>query len=148
MFQFVGNIEAKMDAKNRVFLPVAFRKPLLANSQTTLILRKDIFRNCLVLYPEEVWNQELASLKQKLNRWIDSERQLLRQFVVDAERIEMDTNGRILISKRCQEMTGLENDITFVGVDDTIELWSREELSNSLLPAEDFGKMLENIMSR
>lgn len=148
MYQFVGNIEAKMDAKNRVFLPVAFRKPLLASSQTVLILRKDIFRNCLVLYPEEVWNAELASLKQKLNRWIDAERQLLRQFVVDAERIEMDTNGRILISKRCQELVGLGSDITFVGIDDTIELWAREELESSLLPADEFGKLLEGMMSR
>lgn len=50
MLQFLGNIEAKIDAKARIFVPAAFRKILQSADQNTLILRKDIFQNCLVLY--------------------------------------------------------------------------------------------------
>lgn len=100
MLQFVGNIEAKLDTKNRVFLPAVFRKTLIAASQNSLILRKDIYQKCLTIYPQEVWNNELAILKQKLNRWDKQQSQLLRQFTVDAEIVEMDTNGRILVPKR------------------------------------------------
>lgn len=55
--RFLGNSEAKTDAKGRVFLPAVFRKQLQAASQECLILRKDTYQDCLVLYPENVWNE-------------------------------------------------------------------------------------------
>ena len=39
--RFLGNSEAKTDAKGRVFLPAVFRKQLQAASQECLILRKE-----------------------------------------------------------------------------------------------------------
>ena len=57
--RFLGNIEAKTDAKGRVFLPSAFRKVLQASGSEGLVMRKDIFQNCLVLYPEKVWNEQI-----------------------------------------------------------------------------------------
>lgn len=147
MIQFLGNIEAKIDTKARVFVPVAFRKPLLTSSQNTLILRKDIFQNCLVLYPQATWDEEIAKLRSKLNSWNRDHKQLLRQFVVDAERLEMDTNGRILIPKRYLEMVNIESDVRFIGVDNTIEIWAKDALEQTLLPADDFGAMLEQLMN-
>ncbi len=148
MIQFLGNIEAKIDTKARVFVPVAFRKPLLAAAQNTLILRKDIFQNCLVLYPQEIWNSEIAQLRARLSRWDKAQQQLLRQFVVNAERLEMDANGRILIPKRYQEMVKIESEVRFIGVDNTIEIWAKDALEETLLPAEDFGAMLEQLMNK
>lgn len=51
----LGNIEAKADAKGRVFIPATFRKQLQAASEERLVLRKDVYQDCLVLYPESVW---------------------------------------------------------------------------------------------
>ena len=56
--RFIGNIEAKVDAKGRVFLPAVFRKELPGDDTATLMLRKDLFQDCLVLYPESIWNEE------------------------------------------------------------------------------------------
>lgn len=147
MSQFVGNIEAKLDSKNRVFVPVAFRKTLISDSIATIIIRKDLYQPCLVIYPEYVWNKELSFLKQKINRWNKTQHQLLRQFAVGAERVELDTNGRILIPKRYIDMLGLGNEVTFIGVDDTIEIWDKKTLEDSLLASEDLGAMLEEIMN-
>lgn len=147
MLQFVGNMEAKLDAKNRVFLPATFRKALFAESQNTLILRKDIYQKCIILYPQDVWNQEISSIKQKLNKWDKHQSQLLRQFTVDAEMVDIDSNGRILIPKRFIELVSLEAEVSFVGVDNTIEIWSKEELKKNLLPGDDFGSMLGTLMN-
>ena len=54
--RFLGNIEAKTDAKGRVFLPSVFRKVLQSAGEERLVLRKDVHEACLVLYPETVWN--------------------------------------------------------------------------------------------
>lgn len=147
MIQFLGNIEAKIDTKARVFIPVAFRKSLLATSQTSLILRKDIFQDCLVLYPQETWDAEIQQLRSRLSRWDKSQQQLLRQFVVDAERLEMDSSGRILIPRRYLEMVNISSDVRFIGVDNTIEIWNKDRLETTLLPPDEFGTMLEKLMN-
>lgn len=54
--RFLGTIEAKTDAKGRAFLPAAFRKMLQSAGEERMMLRKDVFQPCLVLYPESVWN--------------------------------------------------------------------------------------------
>lgn len=147
MMQFLGNIEAKIDSKARVFIPAAFRKILQSSNQNTLVLRKDIFQNCLVLYPVTVWEEEITKLRQKLNRWDKKQQSLFRQFVVDAERLDMDTNGRILIPKRYLEMTNIISEVSFLGVDTTIEIWSKGELDNTLLAPEDFGECIQDLMN-
>jgi MraZ protein len=145
--QFLGSIEAKIDAKARVFVPANFRKVLQGEGQFVLILRKDIFQNCLVLYPEAVWEAEVEKLRSRLNRWDKSQQQLFRQFVVDTERLELDANGRILFPKRCLRMIGADTEIQFLGVDNTIEVWAKGKLEESLMPAEDFAAEIQRIMS-
>ena len=61
--RFLGNIEAKTDAKGRVFLPSVFRKVLQVSGEESLVLRKDVFQPCLVLYPQSVWNAQLDERK-------------------------------------------------------------------------------------
>jgi len=147
MLRFLGNIEAKLDAKGRVFIPAAFRRLLQQTGDIDLILRKDIFQNCLVLYPVDVWDEEVARLRSRLNRWGKQQQHVFRQFLLDAERLEMDASGRILIPKRCQELTGIESEVRFLGVDNTIEIWAKGELESTVLLPEDFGIELERLMN-
>ncbi len=145
--RFLGNIEAKTDAKGRAFLPAVFRKVLQASGEENLVLRKDIFQQCLVLFPESVWNQRVDLLKSQLKQWKPAHQQILRQFVSEAEVVTLDGNGRFLISKRLQRAAALEQDLQFIGVDDTIEIWSPQHLKESLKTDEEFGAELENIMN-
>ena len=64
----MGNIEAKTDAKGRVFLPATFRKVLQTEGVEQLVMRKDVHERCLVLYPESVWNEQMDRLRARLNR--------------------------------------------------------------------------------
>lgn len=92
--RFLGNIEAKIDAKGRAFLPATFRKILQAAGEEGLVLRKDVFQSCLVLYPESVWNEQMDAMRQRLNRWNKQQQQVFRQFVSEVELITLDGNGR------------------------------------------------------
>jgi MraZ protein len=145
--RFLGNIEAKTDSKGRAFLPAVFRKVLQASGEESLVLRKDIFQKCLVLFPESVWNGRVDLLKSQLAPWKPAHQQILRQFVSEAEVVSLDGNGRFLISKRLQRAAGLEQDLRFIGVDDTIEIWSPQHLEKVLKSDEEFGSDLVNIMN-
>ena len=146
MFQFLGNMEARTDAKGRIFVPAVFRKSLQAGSEDFLVLRKDIFQDCLVLYPGSVWEKEIEVLRGRLSKWNKDQQQVFRQFVLDAERIEMDASGRILVPRRYLEMVGIEAEVRFLGVDDTIELWAKGKLDEPLVPPDDFSVKIQQLM--
>lgn len=146
MMQFLGNIEAKTDPKGRIFVPAAFRKSLQTEGEEFLVLRKDIFQDCLVLYPGSVWEREVGVLRGRLNKWNRDQQQVFRQYMLDAERLEIDASGRILIPKRYLQMVGIESDVRFLGVDDTIEIWAKAKLENPLVAPEEFSKKIQNLM--
>ena len=145
--RFLGNIEAKADAKGRAFLPATFRKVLQTGGEERLVLRKDVFQTCLVLYPESVWNEQMDSMRQRLNRWNKTQQQVFRQFVSDVELVSLDGNGRFLIPKRFQRMANIEQEIRFIGMGDTIEICSNSEAEQQKMSAEDFGNALEELMT-
>ena len=145
--RFLGNIEARTDTKGRAFLPAVFRKVLQASGSEQLVLRKDIFQNCLVLYPESVWNEQMDTLRSRLNRYNAQHQKIFRQFVSEVEMLTLDGNGRFLIPKRYLLMAGIVQDIKFIGMGDTIEIWANEKIEESQMDGEEFGKALEDIMT-
>lgn len=144
--RFVGNIEARTDAKGRVFLPAVFRKELQASGEDSLVLRKDVFQSCLVLYPASVWNEQMDVLRSRLNRWNATHQQIFRQFVSDAEVMSIDANGRILLPRRYLAMAGITQSVRFIGMGDTIEIWSSEALQTPFMDSAEFGAALETLM--
>ena len=101
--RFLGNIEAKVDAKGRIFLPAAFRKVMQSSGEEQVVVRKDVFQDCLVIYPESVWNEQVDALRSRLNRWNKQHQQIYRQFVSDVEVVTLDASGRMLLSRRALE---------------------------------------------
>ena len=144
--RFLGNIEAKTDAKGRAFLPAVFRKVLNASGEESLVLRKDIFEPCLVLYPESVWNERMDALRKRLSRWSRRDQMIYRQYVTDVEMITLDGNGRFLIPKRYLKMANIDQQIRFTGMDDCIEIWANSENNEPFMSAEEFSKAMEETM--
>ncbi|MBE6304070.1 MAG: division/cell wall cluster transcriptional repressor MraZ [Bacteroidales bacterium] len=145
--RFIGNIEAKSDSKGRVFVPAYFRRALQAAGSSKLMMRKDIFQECLVLYPEGSWNKQLDTLRSRLDRWNSHHQMIFRQFVADVEEVNIDSNGRILIPKRYMKMAGIEQEVRFIGMYDTIEIWAKEKLEQPFMDAATFGAEIEKIMT-
>lgn len=146
MLQFLGNIEAKVDSKGRIFVPATFRKQLQSSDEEYLVLRKDVFQDCLLLYPGTVWEKEIEFLRSRLNKWNKEQQQIFRQFVLDAERIEMDASGRILIPKRYLQMVNIDVEVRFLGVDNIIEIWSKDNLEKPMIVLEVFSTKLQELM--
>jgi len=144
--RFIGDYTAKTDAKGRVFLPATFRKCLGEAGETRLVLRADVFQKCLVLYPESVWNATLDELRTRLNAWNSKQQMMLRRFVADADIVELDSNGRFLISKVKMQYAGIAADVRFLAMDDRIEVWSKEILDALMADSEGLGAELEELL--
>ena len=125
MKTFLGKIDAKLDAKGRVFVPSVFRKVLSEEEKERVVVRMEADEKYLVVYPESVWNRQVVELQSKLNEWDPEDQMLLMQFVGDAEVLEFDAQGRVLLPKRLQVRMGLESEVVFVGMVDKIAMWSK-----------------------
>ena len=146
--RFLGNIEAKIDAKGRAFLPAVFRKVLQTSGDENLVLRKDVFEDCLVLYPESVWNEQMDLVRSRLNRYNAQHQKIFRQFVSQVELLTLDGNGRFLIPKRYLRMADISQEVKFIGMGDTIEIWSTALTEKPFMEPDDFGKALEEVMTQ
>ena len=145
--RFYGDFPAKTDAKGRVFLPAAYRKVLEAHGEERLVMRPDLFQDCLVLYPESLWNNMLDSLRNKLNRWNREHQDIIRGFVAQSEIVELDSNGRFLISKKRMNDMGIKQDVRFLAVDDRIEVWDKHKCEQHLAQQESLGDKLQDAMA-
>lgn len=145
--RFTGNIDAKADAKGRLFLPAAFRKILSAGGEEGLIMRRDVFQSCLVLYPASVWDAQVDAITARTNMFDAAGRNALRRFVAGAESIALDGNGRLLIPRRYLDACGIASDVRFIGVDNTIEIWDREAADKLLDEPEGLAASLQQMMT-
>ena len=146
MPRFLGNIEAKIDNKGRIFFPAVFRRELRAAAEERIVLRKDVFQPCLVVYPESVWNEQMDFLRSRLNRWNAQHQQIFRQFVSDVERMDFDSNGRILIPKRYLQIASISTSVRCIGMGDTIELWSATATEKPFMEGTAFSAALEELL--
>jgi MraZ protein len=149
MSTFIGKYEAKADVKGRIFIPSAYRKLLPADERGRVVLRKDAEADCLIIYPEHVWTAMLEDLKLKLDEWNPVDQLLLMQFVSDAEWLDIDSQGRVLISKKNLQAIHVENaEVLFVGMIDRFAVWSKSRYEQSKMSSADFASLLKERMMK
>ena len=106
MSTFIGNIEGRLDEKGRIFVPAGYRKILAEAESKRIVMRRDTDNECLMFYPEQVWNEKVETLRAALDEWNPEDQLILMQFMADAEYLEMDGQGRILLQKKNLETIG------------------------------------------
>jgi MraZ protein len=157
MAAFIGNIDAKLDEKGRVFVPASFRKVLgfddkrlksTEEERPVLYLRKDPDRKCLVIYPENIWEKKLNDLNSRLDEWDPDDQAILTQFVKDAAELSLDTQGRVLIPRRHLEQIDAMGELLFIGGVDRFTVWAKGEYEKVELSPADFAQKLRDKMKR
>lgn len=123
MVTFIGDFECRADAKGRIVLPAIFKKAA-GTEELRFVIRKDLFENCLVMYPFSYWESELENLRERLNPYNRSHKQFLRDFFRGSAEVTLDGNGRFLIPKRLTDLIGADREFVLVGVDRHVEIWA------------------------
>lgn len=149
MSTFIGKYEAKADVKGRIFIPSAYRKLLPAGEKERVVMRKDAENDCLIIFPEHVWDEKLGDFKSKLDEWNSTDQMLLMQFVSDAEWLDIDAQGRVLLSKKNLQTIGVENaEVLFVGMIDRFAVWSKSHYEQAKMSPTDFAALLKERMMK
>ena len=67
MLNLLGEYTCKIDAKGRLMFPARLRKQLETVLHNGLVINRDIFEGCLVVYPQPEWdkvNREMSRLSR------------------------------------------------------------------------------------
>lgn len=146
MLTFIGDYPCKLDAKGRVLLPSAFRKLLAASSEDRFVLRKNLYEDCLDLFPSSEWDRQLTLVRSQLNPFNRKHATFLREFYRGTAEMHIDGNGRILIPKKIFSDTNLSNGLTLVGQDGKIEIWDTKKYNDSAIDQEEFNQLANDIL--
>jgi MraZ protein len=148
MQTFVGNIEGRLDDKGRIFVPAGYRKILAEAECKRIVMRRDTDNACLMFYPEAVWNEKVEQLRAALDEWDPEDQLILMQFMADAEYMEMDGQGRILLQRKNLETIGAQQDVLFVGMLNRFALWAPEIFAEKRLSQTELAARLRAKMSK
>lgn len=142
MNTFIGNIEARLDGKGRVFIPASYRKILAEMGSTHIVMRRDTDNECVIFYPEHVWHAKVSELRNALDEWDPEDQMILMQFMSEAEMLDMDSQGRVLLQKKNLEMIGAQQDILFVGMLDRFAIWNPSVFAEKQMPQKDLAERI------
>jgi MraZ protein len=125
---FRGATKVTLDAKGRLAIPTRYRDRIISHSNGELVVTVD--RDyCLLIYPYPDW-EEIERKLIRLPTMNKQARRLQRLMVGYATEMELDGNGRILISKELREFANLDRQAILLGQGKKFELWNDKSWSD------------------
>jgi|TARA_B110000211_G_C14077233_1_gene552769 MraZ protein len=122
---FRGLSAVNLDAKGRLAIPMKYRQLLVDLCAGRLVATIDTEERCLLIYPEGEWDLIQAKI-EALPSFNPSARRIQRLLIGHATDIELDANGRILLSQPLREYAQLDKETVLLGQGKKLELWSKD----------------------
>lgn len=146
MTTFIGDYNCKFDEKGRVTFPSTLKKQVSLATRGRFVVKKDIFEQCLVLFPIEEWERQNSIIRSKINPYNKEHNKFLRNFYRGSAEIVLDSNNRMLIPKRLLELAGISKEAILAGQDGRIEIWAKDLYDSTEEDSDNFAALAEKIM--
>lgn len=138
---FLGEYRHSIDAKGRIIIPSKLRE--LLGSDFIITRGLD---GCLFIYPNDEWDNIIKKYKDIPDT--KNKRQFMRIFLSGATICEYDKQGRINIPTPLIEFAGLVKDCIIIGVDERLEIWSKERWEDFINTNEsDISEIADSLFS-
>lgn len=146
MNSLIGTYECKVDTKGRLPIPVGLKKQLTDYLEDGFVLKRSVFQNCLELHPMKEWEKVMNDLN-KLNRFVKKNNDFIRIFTAGLKIVEVDTNGRLQISKDLVKFAQINKDVVLNSSVNMIEIWDKDLYENAINVEDlDFATLAEDVM--
>ena len=121
---FKGINSLNLDSKGRLGIPITYRDHIMSILKGSMIITIDTEETCLLLYPSNVWSK-IQSKINDLPSFNKNARRIQRLLIGHAEDVDVDSTGRILISKPLREYASLSKKIILIGQGEKFEIWNQ-----------------------
>jgi MraZ protein len=116
----IGEYTHTLDEKNRMSLPVKFRKEI----GKSVVIAPGL-DNCLSLFTTKEW-QKISSKLSDSSMLASDNRSFSRFMFGQAVDIEVDNQGRILIPENLKNRSKLSSKVVVIGVQNRVEIWNEK----------------------
>ena len=142
-----GHSPCKLDAKWRLLMPSTFLQQLgKVEPEARFVIKKDIYKKCLNLYPIAEWEHFIGRIRKKINPFNKQHSEFLTQFHRDTAELNIDANNRLTLPKRLLDEAGITGEVELVGVGGNIEIWDKTIFEASKMPEDLFGDLAQSIL--
>lgn len=118
---FLGTYYHTIDNKGRLTVPSRYRELLMAEGA---FITQGFDQNLMVLTETSFYT--IYKRVNRLSMTDPTTRMLKRLIFSNADRVDVDKAGRILIPQFLREAVALNSEVVIVGVGDYFEIWSSE----------------------
>jgi len=144
----IGTYECKVDTKSRLPIPVSLKKQMSDYLEDGFVLKRSVFLNCLELHPIKEWEKVMNDLN-KLNRFVKKNNDFIRIFTAGLKLVEIDSNGRVQISKDLVKFAGINKEVVLNSSVNMIEIWDKDKYEEVVnIEDFDFATLAEDVMGK
>ena len=118
---FQGSSALTLDVKGRLSIPTRHRDALVSQVQGRLTLTRHP-DGCLLVYPRPEWEKK----REQIVAFPMSARPLQRLLLGNAQDVDMDGAGRILVAPELRTAAGLTREVMLLGMGSHFELWDAD----------------------
>ena len=126
----IGEYTHTLDEKNRMSLPIKFRKEM----GKSVVVAPGL-DNCLAIYTSKEW-QKISDKLSDSSMLASDNRSFSRFMFGQAVIADVDGNGRILIPENLKIRSGLTSRVVVIGVQNRAEIWNEKAWN-------DYKKLVE-----
>jgi MraZ protein len=119
---FRGLHEHSLDPKDRVTVPAQYRAALAEG----IVLMKGV-ESCVEVWPASAAEQMEGTMLSALNPLSRDARRIQRRFFAHSESAELDSAGRVRLSRQLIEHASLEGRCIVSGMGSRLEIWGPDE---------------------
>ena len=138
MADLTGTHTYQLDPKGRMSLPARFRAAFAGGAWLTLGQE-----GCLYVFPSEEWERQSEEARATPQSGTEA-RAYARMFFGNAEVVELDAQGRLLVPGRLRSQLGIGREAVVRGVGTHMEIWERsafEQYDQQFRPAYEAGTL-------
>ncbi|HKA72731.1 MAG TPA: division/cell wall cluster transcriptional repressor MraZ [Xanthobacteraceae bacterium] len=142
MNRFVANYTLRLDAKGRVSIPAPFRQVLARDGFDGLYCYPTLDRPAL----DAGGNALLAEIEQLIAGfppYSDEREELAAALYGTSETLNIDGEGRVILSERLKIHAGIADQAAFVGLGHKFQIWEPERFRAQLAEATEKVRALK-----
>ena len=128
---FKGRHNINLDSKGRLGIPITYRDHIMGLLKGSMVITIDTEEKCLLLYPSGIWSKIQGKIND-LPSFNKNARRIQRLLIGHAEDIDVDSSGRILISRPLREYASLTKKIILIGQGDKFEIWDQNSWNENV----------------
>ncbi len=107
-------------------IPAKHRDALMVQCEGRVTLTKHP-HGCLLFFPRPVWE----SHREQIASWPMSAKSWQRIFLGNAQDVDLDSAGRILVAPELRRAVGITRDVMLLGMGSHFEIWDAAKLEQS-----------------